>query len=1333
MKKIKEIAYILLFTFMLPGALPASAAIPLRTFTKDTYPLEDTILTGVEPNVLFFLDTSSSMTMSMTGELPTFNTNDSLMWNNLRLMRDANFRASLLKDATYGSGARPLSTGTQTMAARIANGGVPDMGSERTGYAYANNSYPSRSVGWTRWGKDVNASNNVIGNPDSYYSPDPDKPYLLTFRDANAARAPKGRLPSGFTEGVAITDSARVAQLVPNDSKMYQMKLVLWRLLQKENAEMLAGMRIGVAGNFFDYQYGSVNPGAMVRRPPFMSYGNSAYESSSGSYQGRYTSNFRATHNGAQNQWISFPYGTAPESYSGIPGGDYGNTEVAYQAVLSNYETASDASRRHERRAYLRVPFDYMYTLRADGTYSPTSSLIAFRELIDGVEQYDSRGGLSNPHRIVNEELFPGGVTILSSAFYGRDGLHLLNYSENNPAGSGTNLPVLNGRYAVDYARGGLSNRELWQGLAGSGTGILSKRIKNSEGLMTGSAMGSVIDFFSPFGGRNGLAFKIKPSGEADDTRGYFPVTGSCQTNWMVVFTGGNEMSIPGQDPLVALKNLYLNSKNMRGRHWDGEKWIERTYLMDTPIRTIFVGMMPPAPSNAPDGDAYAPDRPTDSGARRLRKAITRMAHAGQPLPDGTPDRTVRPFFADNVPDLILALQSILLQIRTERFAAGAPVILPMRDVGKEKALFASSYQINMLKQWEGTFRKYVVPPDASSPSTLDWEGERLMALKGANRRVYTSLETEGKSGVSVQPVNGMSIDAFKSLTGISSHAAEFRDWLITYRDDPGVMGEMEHSGFALVGAPLFPTIPARDKRIYFQTNRGVLHALDFEDGDEKWAFIPPNIFQNRIREQKFFPLDGSWYTGDGTTTIRSKPLVLLDGMLSARDVKTPNGYKTIMIGNMGWGGNGFYAMDVTVPGSEPNFLWAVENARYEAAEPRPLDGVKLWGAAAAGNKNTRDYSDLGLTIAAGEVRTPSGGDEGVGILPGGLGYQYGADSQGRVFYLFNPEDASIIRKLTTSDGFKAPSGRVLGMGITPVSYISRGDRAQEFFTADSEGNVLYCKMEDSPSRWNLKSIFQLRTLTGDKPVAITRALEVGRQGKTRWLFGGTSDLMAPAHRTLTNEEQFIFGLNLTENRNLSEDVPTSLTTKDLVALKYIKPASDVFPSYGETGGQVSVPASAKGWFLRLRPKIIHPKEPTEAEYVTTSPFLYQGVLYVSTFIARTRQPDDDEKCPELGDSKLYALDPVSGRGAWKGGAQSLVFNNIKVAGISSSNGRMFLGIKVLQSGALDQLRRQPDLDGFRTHADGIAIDFGALGSGEEPTPPDRYDFPVLQFWKENF
>ncbi|MDR3264481.1 MAG: hypothetical protein LBT15_00575 [Synergistaceae bacterium] len=1346
----------------------AEAAVSFRAFSKETtYPLEDAILKGMEPNVLFFLDTSASMAMSMMGEYPTFVSDDAWMQANMPVMRDATYRASLLEYHTYGTGARPVSVGTEAdQQARRNNNNLtlpfvsPRVGAEKVvrdtltseknvewankdsqvNAGYSGSKYREPALrGYSRYGRDIDAGNNIIGDLDCYYTPDPKKPYLLTLRDPLYAHWDGKRdpgmpytlgqyLPQGILKGVSVPENVTKSYLVPNDSKMYKMKLVLWRLLSPENADMLSRMRIGVATNFSERLWGMMMDSASIKRSPFRSddyFGNEYYK---GGGSAKEREQFRAYHNGALSKaFLPFPHGTGPEGSTGIPSGDYGASEHVFGGVLNDYYSNPDpAYARHVERAIFRVPFDFMYTMNPDGTYKPSSSLIMFRELIDGIEQVDFRKGVKLESRFVNDELFPVGTAELRASLYGRDGAHV---------SGGTNLPVLGGQKAVTYTLGAEGDRTLHKGVNPSNGGVLMSRIRNSEGLMTGTALGSVIDFFSPMN-KNILDFTQLPQNPTaaqaeQDTRGYFPVTGSCQPNWIVVFTGGNEVDVNAS--IAALKNLYLNSKILRGRHWNGSQWIERTYDMDYPIRTIFVGMVPTSGMDN-DGDPYVINeaRTREGGLRRLRNAIRRMAHAGQPLRNGRPDKSVEPYFADNVPDLIMKLQEILLSINTERFAGGAPVVGPAREgeIGGERALFTSSYEVSMLKQWRGTFSRYRLSPKGVNDSALVWEAGRYMARNAPYREVYTTtglMETPQKPLVKIRD---MDTAYLAKLTGApSAHAAQFKKWLLSYTDEDGILGDMEHSGFAIVGKPQLKGIAERPRRIYLQTNRGVLHSLDYETGAEDWAFIPPNIFQHRVRDQKF--LNGvTWISRSENAMLRSRPLALLDGILSARDVRVDGAPKTRMLGARGWGGNGFYAMDVTKASGGPVFLWAIDNARYSASEPKALDGVKRWGAAVDGNKAAGyDYSDLGLTIAAPDLRSTETAD--VGILPGGLGYNFGADSHGKAFYIFKPRNGEIIKKLDTRNGYVGPGD--LGMGITPVTYITRDAKTAEFFTGDSEGNVLFCDTTGDPKDWKLKSVFRLRTTTGG-PVALTKALEVVRVGKTgRWLFGGTSDLMVPDFsdtRKLKNEEQYIFGLNLKKLETMS----SVATTSDLVALKYLKTNPESNPPYGESGNQASVTENDYGWRLKLRPKLSHATLPTEAEYVTSSPFLYKGALYVSTFIPRTRLPNNQEQCLELGDSRLYALDPLTGASKWADGGQAHLYRNVKIAGISASGKSLFMGIKELRPGALDGLHAYDEVKGGKIHARNTVLEIPLpVDDAPHSTPALAPVVPHLQYWREVF
>jgi hypothetical protein len=305
---------------------------------------------------------------------------------------------------------------------------------------------------------------------------------------------------------------------------------------------------------------------------------------------------------------------------------------------------------------------------------------------------------------------------------------------------------------------------------------------------------------------------------------------------------------------------------------------------------------------------------------------------------------------------------------------------------------------------------------------------------------------------------------------------------------------------------------------------------------------------------------------------------------------------------------------------------------------------------------------------------------------------------------------------------------RSLGMMVAPLSYVNdRSARLTEsFYTADSNGNVLFCDTTLPVEQGTLRSVIQLSTKEG-VPVPISKALLVldDTQKRERWVVGGTADLMLPFQkkgvREMKNPSQYVFALN-------THKTSGDLTVADLFELPYVE--DSIERTYGRPPAEFS-PANtdAWGWVLPLRPKTAF----TEAEYVTTSPYLYSGVLYVSTFIPHPIPEDmaNPELCPELGDSKLYALNPLTGEGKWEGGKQAIVLKNVKISGLSAFGQYVYLGFKPFKSGAalnpgggaLEDYRLigpERNIGRFRAILEKFQM--------EEPSQT-----PLIQYWKESF
>ncbi len=195
------------------------------------------------------------------------------------------------------------------------------------------------------------------------------------------------------------------------------------------------------------------------------------------------------------------------------------------------------------------------------------------------------------------------------------------------------------------------------------------------------------------------------------------------------------------------------------------------------------------------------------------------------------------------------------------------------------------------------------------------------------------------------------------------------------------VLGDTYHSEMVMVGAPNAPwssdvnkfgkseayyrytkgystfitNNASRRTQIYVGANDGMLHAFDL-DLNEQWAFIPPPVLpmlRNMAGDK------GAGTMGGG----KSNTMFTVDGPITVKDVyfSAEGKWKTLLMGGLGWGGNAYYALDITDPAS-PQHLFSFSNDVSNKV-------VNYWDA--SGKKSTFaynsnctafDYSKLGGT-----------------------------------------------------------------------------------------------------------------------------------------------------------------------------------------------------------------------------------------------------------------------------------------------------------------------------------------------------------------------------------
>ncbi len=149
-----------------------------------------------------------------------------------------------------------------------------------------------------------------------------------------------------------------------------------------------------------------------------------------------------------------------------------------------------------------------------------------------------------------------------------------------------------------------------------------------------------------------------------------------------------------------------------------------------------------------------------------------------------------------------------------------------------------------------------------------------------------------------------------------------------SYRLRFSMLGDIIHSNPVYVGKPDDGNVDSsyvafvnnnasRDARIYIGANDGMLHAFDASNGEEAWAYIPSMLIGDLPR------LGARPYTHT----------YFVDGGLTVQDGYFDSTWHSVLVGSLGAGGKGLFALDVTHPalssesatmGNDKKVLWEI-------------------------------------------------------------------------------------------------------------------------------------------------------------------------------------------------------------------------------------------------------------------------------------------------------------------------------------------------------------------------------------------------------------------------
>ena len=391
--------------------------------------------------------------------------------------------------------------------------------------------------------------------------------------------------------------------------------------------------------------------------------------------------------------------------------------------------------------------------------------------------------------------------------------------------------------------------------------------------------------------------------------------------------------------------------------------------------------------------------------------------------------------------------------------------------------------------------------------------------------------------------------------------------------------------------------------RVVFQgSNDGMLHAFSAATGAELWAYIPKlvwsklNVLTRKTGFTHLYRVDGTPITGDADFTATM-----------GAAAGSPN-WHTLVVGGLGKGGQGYYALDVTNPvatseaDAASKVLWEFPNASTSAA-------------VAANQGYSFGRPILTKTAGAGWVVLIASGYNNDATTTGG-------DGQGHLFVL-NARTGALIRDIPTGAGTPTtPSGLAKISAFSANQIIN--NTTDFVYGGDLLGNVWRFDLTNaSPASWSVAKLAALVDASGT-PQAVTaepQLSEITRSGVSRrFVYVGTGTYLGDSD-VATTQTQSMYGL--------IDDLSASPTITPLRSRLQAQTLSDVGGGKRQLSTIVLDYATKRGWYVDFNL--------SAGERVNTDPQLVRGALIFTTNI-----PSAD-KCVPGGSSFFYVVDYETG------------------------------------------------------------------------------------------
>lgn len=467
-------------------------------------------------------------------------------------------------------------------------------------------------------------------------------------------------------------------------------------------------------------------------------------------------------------------------------------------------------------------------------------------------------------------------------------------------------------------------------------------------------------------------------------------------------------------------------------------------------------------------------------------------------------------FTVSNLTEMSTYLQQVIADLLTKAGADAGVAVSNVNIKNGDNTAYVTSYNA---QNWSGELAAY--PVDVStgtvsmSAATQLWAARDQLTTRGsADRNIVTY---SGNAGIPFQTATISGSHLALLNTPSQADNADVLAWLrgdrtkegAPYRSRTYLLGDLVDAEPVFVPATgmhhyttdsSYNTFVAgltnRPKMVYQAANDGMLHAFNATTGAEAWAYVPLLAYAN--------------LNAQTSTTYTHQFSV--DGTPTASDIQVGSGWKTILVGGLRAGGNGYYALNITDP-APANEAAAAANVLWEFPNASTSTAVK---------------NNVGLSFGK-PVIAKTGSEGWVVLVTSGYNNSAG-DGQGHLFVL-NADTGVLIKDIPTGVGTSASPSGLAQIAARVAHGDATGTLVDFVYGGDLQGNLWRFDLSGVVSAWNVKKLATLLDGTGTpQPISTTPQLTSVSGGTKHLVVVGTGALLGQSDVT-NSAQQSLYGL----------------------------------------------------------------------------------------------------------------------------------------------------------------------------------------------------------------